>query len=191
MRKLRNLTRLEELARRIVAAWEEAYDGARREQNADVALVHRLETIDLPVRPVTEEEVDRARAEIQALSKDPRNHRLVSWHGAVVERFERQKAGAVDPYRMELHVVRLGDVAIATNDFELFTQYGIRIKSRSRAIQTFVIQRAGPGTYLPTTEAVKGGGYSAIVASSVVGPEGGQVLVDRTVGLINSLWAEQ
>jgi len=50
---------------------------------------------------------------------------------------------------------------------------------------------AGPGTYLPTAVAVRGGGYSAIVASSVVGPEGGQVLVDRTVDLINSLWPEK
>ena len=77
------------------------------------------------------------------------------------------------------------------NPFELFTQYGIQIKARSRALQTFIIQLTGPGTYLPTTAAVRGGGYSAIVASSVVGPEGGQVLVDRTVGLINSLWPEK
>ena len=89
---------------------------------------------------------------------------------------------------MEFHVIRLGDVAIATNDFELFTQYGIQIKSRSPALQTFIIQLAGPGSYLPTAEAVRGGGYSAIVASSVVGPDGGRVLVDRTVELINSLW---
>jgi hypothetical protein len=188
MRKLRDVTRLEELARRIVAAWEEAHEGARREQNADVALVHRVETIDLPVRPVTEEEVARTRAEIATLSKDPRNHRMTDWHKEVIDRYERQKAGTVEPYRMELHVIGLGDVAIATNDFELFTQYGIQIKSRSRALQTFIVQLAGPGSYLPTAEAVRGGGYSAVVASSVVGPEGGRVLVDRTVALINSLW---
>src|SRR5690606_39827852 len=94
------------------------------------------------------------------------------------------------PYEMELHVLRVGDVAIATNPFELFTEYGTRIKSRSRAIQTFIIQLAGPGTYLPTAEAVRGGGYSAIVQSSAVGPEGGQVLVDRTVELIDSIWTQ-
>ena len=36
MRTLRGLTRLEELSRRIVAAWDEAYEGARKEQHADV-----------------------------------------------------------------------------------------------------------------------------------------------------------
>ena len=91
---------------------------------------------------------------------------------------------------MDLHVLRLGDVAIATNDFELFTEFGIQMKARGRALQTFVIQLAGPGSYLPTAEAVRGGGYSAIVESNKVGPEGGQVLVDRTVEMINALWPE-
>jgi hypothetical protein len=90
---------------------------------------------------------------------------------------------------MELHVIRLGDVAICTNPFELFTDYGVQIKARSKALQTFVIQlAAGPGTYLPTERAVRGGGYSAIPQSNVVGPEGGQVLVDRTVEAINTMF---
>jgi hypothetical protein len=190
MRTLRGLTRLEELSRRIVGAWDEAYEGARKEQHADAALAHRVATIELPVRPVLATEVAEARAKIEALSKDPRNHTRVGWHQKVVDRYERQEAGSVDPFRMELHVIRLGDVAIATNVFELFTQYGIQMKARSRALQTFLIQLAGPGSYLPTECAVRGGGYSAIVESNLVGPEGGQVLTDRTVELINSLWPE-
>jgi hypothetical protein len=189
MRKLRKLTRLQELSRRLVAAWEDAYEGARQEQNARAALAHRVETIELPVRLVTHEEYTATRKEIDNLSKDPRNQRLTTWHQEVVDRYERQKAGNVEPYKMELHAIRLGDVAITTNDFELFTEYGIQIKSRSPALQTFVIELCGPGSYLPTAEAVRGGGYSAIVTSSVVGPEGGRVLVDRTVDLINSLWS--
>ena len=191
MRTLRGLTRLQELSRRIVAAWDEAYEGARKEQHADAVLVHKVATIELPVRVVTEAEAAEARSKVETLSKDPRNRRLVVWHQDVVDRYERQKAGPVDPFAMELHVIRLGDVAIATNVFELFTEFGIQIKARSRALQTFVIQLAGPGSYLPTARAVRGGGYSAIVESNLVGPEGGQVLVDRTVELINSLWFEK
>ena len=118
------------------------------------------------------------------------NRTLVGWHGGVVERFERQQAGNVEPYAMELHAIRLGDVAIATNAFELFTEFDIQMKARSRALQTFVIQLAGPGSYVPTDRAARGGGYSAIVESNLVGPEGGQVLVERTVELINSLWPD-
>ena len=188
MRTLRGLTRLQELARRIVAAWEEAYDGASKDQHADAVLVHKVETIELPVRQVTETEAAEARAKVEKLSKDPRNRRLVLWHGDVVKRFERQQAGTVEPFAMELHVIRLGDVAIATNVFELFTEFGIEIKARSRALQTFLIQLAGPGSYVPTARAAHGGGYSAIAESNLVGPEGGQMLVDRTVELVNALF---
>jgi hypothetical protein len=63
------------------------------------------------------------------------------------------------------------------------------MQGRSKAVQTFVLQlTCGSGGYLPTERAVKGGSYSAIVASNLVGPAGGQVLVDRSVALINSLW---
>jgi len=91
---------------------------------------------------------------------------------------------------MELHVLRLGDVAVCTNSFELFTDYGIRMKARSEAVQTFVVQLVGPGTYLPTEKAIRAGHYSAVVHSSLVGPEGGNVLVERTVNILNSLWTE-
>ena len=190
MRALRGLTRLQELSRRIVAAWDEAYEGARKEQYSDAVLVHKVATIELPVRRVTETEAAEARAKVEALSKDPRNRRLVVWHGDVVKRYERQQAGTVEPFAMELHAIRLGDVAIATNVFELFTEFGIQIKARSRALQTFVIQLAGPGTYVPTGRAARGGGYSATAESNLVGPEGGQALADRTVELMNSLWPE-
>ena len=95
------------------------------------------------------------------------------------------------PYQMEMHVLRLGDVAIATNPFELFTDYGLRMKTRSPALQTFVVQLAGPGTYLATEKAVRGGGYSAIIESNEVGPEGGQFLVDETASVIQSLFKKE
>jgi hypothetical protein len=105
----------------------------------------------------------------------------------VIERYEQRDKGL--KYTMELHVLRLGDVAIATNPFELYLDYGIRIKARSPAEETFLIQLAcDVGGYLPTARAVEGGGYGAQIRSYRVGPEGGQVLVDRTVDLIRSLW---
>lgn len=90
-------------------------------------------------------------------------------------------------YNVELHVIRLGDIAIASNPFELFVDYGFCMKGRSKAKQTFVVQLSGDyGDYLPTKRAVQGGQYSALV--SIVGPIGGQILVDATVSLINSMW---
>jgi hypothetical protein len=90
---------------------------------------------------------------------------------------------------MELHVIRLGDIAITTNPFELFLDYGLQIKGRSPAEQTFILQLTGAwGAYLPTPEAVEGGGYSAVIESSIVGPAGGRVLVEETLKRIDALW---
>jgi len=87
----------------------------------------------------------------------------------------------------ELHVLRLGDVAIATNPFELFLDYGMRIKGRSKAVLTFLSQlTCDHHGYLPTRRAVAGGDYSAV--NHAVGPKGGQVLVDASVEAINALW---
>jgi len=93
------------------------------------------------------------------------------------------------PYQMELHALRLGDCAIGTNAFELYTDFGVQMKARSPGMQTFVIQLAGPGTYLPTERAVKHGGYGAVIQSSQIGPEGGQVLVEETVKAWKVLWS--
>jgi len=188
MRELRGLSRLDEIARRIIRAWEEAYEGAQQEKFDDVPMVHLVKTIELPRRMVTETEYEDTKAEIAASSTDPLHYRRVAWHEDVLKRYERQQAGDIQPYTMELHALRLGDVAIATNDFELYTQFGIQMKARSNALHTFVIQLAGPGTYVPTPFAAQGGGYSAIVQSNEVGPEGGQVLVDETVATVNGLW---
>ena len=196
MRRLRGLTRLEEIARRVVRAVDEAYEVVKDDRHADIPLIHRVEQIRLPMRLVTESEYAEAKAGVEQaaaqIEKDPkaadRVYRRMKWYEVTVDRFEAQKTDPKPTHEMELHVLRIGDAAVCTNQFELFTDYGIRIKARSKAVQTFVIQLVGPGTYLPTERAVRGGHYSAIVHSNLVGPEGGQVLADHTVELIDSMW---
>jgi hypothetical protein len=190
MRKLRGLTRLQEVARRIVAGWEEAYEGARKDIRQDAVLRHQVKEIELPHRQVTEAEVAEARKGMAQYANIPAQLWNYRWHQAVVERYEAQKAGTEGPFKMELHALRLGDVAIASNTFELFTDYGVRMKARSPAVQTFIIQLTGSGGYLPTERAVRGGGYGAVIQSSRVGPEGGQVLVDQTVLALKEVWAK-
>src|SRR5690554_204079 len=91
----------------------------------------------------------------------------------------------VDP--AELHVLRLGDIAIATNPFELFIDFGVLMKAQSKAILTFLVQLSCHHSgYLPTERAEKGGGYSA--DKYLVGAEGGHKLVEETVKEINRMW---
>lgn len=190
MRELRGLNRLDEIARRVINAWEESLEGAAKDKKTDPPLVHTVHALGLPERLVTKEEYDSAIRERDESAKDPKMSRRTTWHQRVVERYERQQAEGATPYPVEMHALRLGDIAIATNPFELFMQYGIQMKARSKALQTFLIQLAGPGTYVPTPIAAKGGGYSAIVQSNEVGPEGGQMLTDETVKAVNAFWGE-
>ena len=88
---------------------------------------------------------------------------------------------------IEFHIIRLGDVAMATNPFELYLDYGVRIKARSPAVLTLLVQLSCQHCgYLPTDKGVQGGGYSA--DKFVVGPKGGQVLVEETIRHLNALW---
>ena len=93
-----------------------------------------------------------------------------------------------DPVQpIEFHVLRLGDVAVATSPFELYLDYATRIQARSPAVLTMLVQlSSGSSGYLPTARALKGGGYSA--DKFRVGPEGGQVLVEETIRQINALF---
>jgi hypothetical protein len=189
MRTLRRLTRLEEIARRVVAGWEEAYAGAEQERHADVPLAHRTLKLDLPKRQVTQEEALAAETAAARFKDVPKETWNFKWNNSVVERFRSQKP--TDVYPSEAHVLRLGDCAIATNQFELYLDYGIQMKARSPALQTFVIQLAGGGTYLPTARAVPGGAYGSVPQSTQVGPEGGRMLVEETLRTLGELWPKE
>ncbi len=97
---------------------------------------------------------------------------------------------------MELHVLKLGDIAFATNRFELYVDYQHRIQARSPFEQTFIVQLAGQpgaegGSYLATERAVKNKGYGAILSSNLVSPAGGQELVDETVAVLNEIYSKE
>jgi len=187
-RKLRGLDRLGEIARRIVRGWEEALEIARLDMQSDVVFPHVVKEIPLPYRKITEAEAAQAAAEAARYRDNPAERWNYLWHQRVVERFQKQQAGIDESLPVEIHVLRIGDVAIATNPFELYTDYGIQMKARSPAVQTFVISLVGSAGYLPTERAVRAGGYGAVPQSTPVGPEGGQILVDQTVEILKSLW---
>ncbi|NLN02917.1 MAG: hypothetical protein GX174_13600 [Lentisphaerae bacterium] len=108
-------------------------------------------------------------------------------HAGTVARYEYQQDH--DLYPVEMHVIRLGDIAIMTNPFELFLDYGNQIKARSPAAQTFIVQLAcGSEGYLPTAMAENGGHYSAYVSSGITGHAGGDLLVRATIEHIRKLW---
>jgi len=194
MDKLRGLTRTQELGRRIANAFDDVAKVIEQDIRTDVPLIHRIERFEVPGRKVTDAEYARAKGLYDPLAVKDKlvgpDYWNMNFYKLTIDRYEaQQKANPL--YPVQMHVLRLGDVAIATNPFELFLDYGVQIQARSPAVQTILIQLASPldfGYYVPTPKALKGGGYSAIVEQSLVGPEGGQALVERTVEAIDELW---
>ena len=193
MRRLRGLTRTQELARRIVAAVDDVFDIARGDIHTNVPFAHKVTHIKLPKRIVTDKEYAASKARFDAYAKKPKisssEHAQMRRAKRIIDRHETQDA---HPFLdMELHVLRIGDVAVATNPFELFVDFGVQIKARSRAVQTFVIQLTGNCSgYLATERAIAGGSYSATVMSNRVTPEGGKELITYTLAAIDDLWPQ-
>ena len=203
-----NLTELnarKDIAERIAAAFDEVLGWAKKDIRTEAKVIHQVSVVPLSKYVITEE--DRAAAEEGlALTRaqqfvstdDPEkdmiyNSKVVSnrkRYLSVLKRYEAQKTQP--KFNMEMHVIRVGDIAFATNGFELYMDYQHRIQARSPFEQTFIVQLCGqPGTlgssYLCTQRALEGRGYSAIVYSIVVSPEGGQELVNETVRQLREL----
>ncbi len=210
MTSLRRLDRLQEIARRIAQGVDETYEVVGKAKQEDVVLKHQHAIVRLPQRVVTEAEYQACKAEAERLKANPGDGRG-NWNARVVARYEKLKTDPHPVLATPVNVLRIGETVICTNQFELYTDFAIRIKARSKAVQTFVVQLANGagepqppddvpqedkddwhyasgGTYLPSERAVQGGGYGAVIQSNVVGPEGGQMLVEETLKMVNAIF---
>ena len=177
------------IARKIISVYEEGLDDCQ----ATVEFKHERHLMKLPLRRVTPEQVKNAERAIREYLNekcgdvDYIDAAKLQVHLGILRRAELQHS--VNVHSAEVHIIKFGTVAIATNPFELFLDYGNRIKARSCAEQTFLIQLAcGADGYLPTEKAEQGGHYSAFVSSGLVGHEGGDILVRETLDAINKLF---
>ncbi len=200
----------QDIAERICASFDEVYSWASKEKIAEAPLVHKVKMIELDKRMLTEEEFDlnmqmyakhKEESKFKTDGTPEENMRHNAFIRAtnyryenVIKRYEEQKE--TSKYPMELHVIKLGDIAFASNQFELFIDYMHRIQGRSPFTQTFLVQltaqpdNVGRGTYLATERAVKNVGYSATMYCNQVSPSGGQQLVEETVKELNKLFEE-
>ncbi len=185
------------IGERITEAAVRGYSTARNTIDYRPAFRHDVMEIDLPLRLVSQDEYEassRAVADIRDRysESDPMTMEdLVRAFDpvGVILRWNLQNSTQVT--RIQCHVLRIGTIAIATNPFELFSEYGMRMKARAKPDQVFVIQLAnGIGGYLPTREAISGGSYSSRPASTLCGPESGDRLVEETLDILNRMWED-
>ena len=184
------------IAKRVTNEIIDVFEALEDEEiKSEPIFKHKALTFDLPLRKATIAEYEHAVREIEYYVNKNRDKDVFNFkdnaamyvYAGTILRYRKQQESEI--YPIETHIIRLGDIAIATNPFELFLDYGNRMKARSKAQQTFIFQLTGGiGGYLPTEKAEKGSHYSAYITSGNVGHEGGDLLVRRTVKEINELF---
>jgi hypothetical protein len=182
---------------RIAEAVVRGYKKAKNYVQTKPEFKHTCFEMELPLRKVTQEDYEEAKQIIaDNRAKFSADNRMTS--DDVIKLFEPMgvtnrwiEQNESDKYVFRVSVIRIGEIAIATNPFELFVEYGQRIRAKCKARQALICQLTnGTGGYLPTQAAIDGGSYSSKPASTKVGPEGGDELAERFVSEMDKLFEE-
>lgn len=185
------------VGRRIATEIEAIFDEIQPDELYDEApVIHDAFVLDMPLRRVSDEDNKNAEKSIREyIENSPKkvfdyaDSAAMHVYAGTMARYEQQQTQSV--HKAEIHIVRVGNIAFASNPFELFLDYANQIRARSFAHQTFLIQLAcGNDAYLPTEKAEKGGHYSAYVSSGFVGHDGGAQLVKVTLDKINGMFTD-
>jgi len=186
----------EEIGRRLINCFEYNLEKAKSGIVRELEFGHVYKDVPLFIRTVTNEELDKAKAEFDELynkyngdfSNLPgKDSAALFFAKGIINRAELQKKTSF--YDAPVHAMRIGDSAFITNPFELYIEYGMRMRARSKAIHTFIAQLTDDGAgYLPTPEAVLAKSYSTGVGSCLVSCEGGEMLTETSIRMINSLF---
>ncbi len=184
---------MKKVGKRIANEIIDAYEEAQAETQAEAPFEHQVHMFQLPLRRATlAEEIAARKAIREYLENKPgdvdfNDAAHLQVHLGILRRMELQEK--LETVEAEVHIIRLGQIAFATNPFELFLDFGNQIKARSLAEQTFLVQLACHSEgYLPTEQAEKGGHYSAFLSSGTVGHVGGEQLVRETLQNINKMF---
>lgn len=194
-----------DISDRICAAFDDVASWASKEKFSDISIKHTVKTIELEKRFITDEEyehysnlpkyqakefqnTDNKADDLKWNSKEVANRNKGN---QIVERYLSQKEYPTIP--MELHVVKVGNIAFATNQFELYMDFAHRIQARSPFEQTFIVQLCAQpgrqnGSYLATERSAKNRGYGSNLHNNKVSPNGGQQLVEETLKVLNDLY---
>jgi hypothetical protein len=189
MRQRRGVSERQEIAIRVADAVERALACTKPGTGTPV-FRHLVRDIQLTPYQITKKDIPWTQARYDEWTRQTGD--TTSWWPARLRHVIETANGLhnLEPVPIRVHALRLGETGLATNPFELFLDYSLRIKARSPARQTMLTQLTGPGAlYLPSERAAAAGGYGAAPVVSLVGPEGGRELVEITLAMLNELFA--
>lgn len=165
---------------------------ARGMENDVLAAVSRRVTI--PARSLP----DRAEVEAKLLEAKKKERQAsdpdAKWKTGRQVQVAREALDVIErysePQEAEVHVFRIGDLAIAALPAEVFTEWGLEIKRESPAPFTFVSELTnGWVGYLLNRGGFEEGGYEAAPGTwTQTSEEGGEILTETVIDLVRKLW---
>ena len=196
MRNIDMLQECKDIGMRISDAVVRGYRKAKNYVDNRPVFKTNCFRMDVALRTVDKADVDAAQARIDAIRAKfaPGEHMT---EGEMIRCFE--DIGYLNRWKLQqtttrfefpIFVFRLGAAVFATNPFELYVDYSYRMKARCKARQAFIVQLSSnsKGGYLPTRAAVAGGSYGSKPVSTMVGPDGGDELVEKTLAAMDALF---
>lgn len=148
------------------------------------ALRVKSETVQLPLAPITPEEVESARTTVKTGNDRGRDNFI-----KLVKAYQVLDVSAREgkPLEVEVQAVALGsELAWVSLPGEVFVELGVAIKKRSPFRQTMLAELAnGSIGYIPDRRAYAEGAYEPISARCA--PGSGEKLVEAAVRLLQSL----
>ncbi len=157
---------------------------ARMEYSADAPLAVAVETLQLPIRDLSESDEALVARETPASGLGASQNESYLREAAMV----RAMKAASPTVPVEVQAIRIGSAAIVTNPAEFFCALGLAIKADSPWRPTLVAELAnGYVGYVPTAEAF-GGGYEVRTArSSFLDPIAGGEIVAASLRVLRRL----
>jgi len=191
------ITFTEKIGTEIAGAVHEALPRAKKNK-PDLAITSR--TIYLPIQDYTDSELQWSKEGMMPLYNEReflerrRKLKISVWEvQPPLEQLRKYEAVppsvSGDPWRLpvEIHAFRLDkNTALVTMPGELFSEFGIYLKSRSPFANTMLIELANADiAYVPVKEAFTQGDYETVNSRLV--PGSGEKMVDTAVEMLNEL----
>jgi hypothetical protein len=147
----------------------------------------KSEIVQLPLPPVTPEEVEQARRDVKTASDSTREGFMKLVNGFKILDVAAREG---KPQEVEVQVISLGpDLAWVSMPGEMFTELGLAIKKQSPFRYTMIAELAnGAIGYIPDRRSYAEGNYEPVSARCA--PGSGEMLVDAAVKLLHELKEE-
>ncbi len=152
----------------------------------DLTLAMKQREITLKHRVPTAEQIERAKEIVEIDAEGEK--KLPRLAKAYAQR-TLKLAEEAPTTKVIIQAVRIGDLAICTLPFEVFTETGLELKDKSPAADTFVMSLANGGYgYLPTPEQHQFGGYETWLTTNKVQKDASVILVDNLLEMLGEIF---